>query len=114
VDDHGNPLLGLAFWNPIFFALTAALIGFGWFRGWLTREEVILGIGLLLIPYVGRADEMSMMSQSRFTSVVAPVYVVVGRGLSRLPPPVGWVVFGVFASLLTLWTAMFASGLPLI
>lgn len=114
VDTHGNPLLGLAFWNPIAFVLGVIAVGFGWFRGRLTRAEVVLAAGLLLIPYVSRADEMSMMSQSRFASVVAPVYVVLGRGLGRLHPAAGWAVFGVFASLLTLWTAMFAAAWPLI
>jgi hypothetical protein len=114
VDTHGNPLLGLAFWDPIVFVLAVIAVGFGWLRGWLTRTEVVLAAGLLLIPYVSRADEMSMMSQSRFVSVVAPVYVVLGRGLGRLHPAVGWAVFGVFASLLTLWTALFAAAWPLI
>ena len=36
------------------------------YRGWFTKPETILGIGLLLIPYVTRGDEMSMGSQARF------------------------------------------------
>jgi hypothetical protein len=111
IDD--SPLLGLAFWNPIAFVFALACVGIGWRLGWLTRPEGVLGLGLLFIPYFTRADEMSMVSQSRFGSVVIPVYVVIGRVLSRCPPAVSWVVFAGMSPLLLLWTALFAATWPL-
>jgi hypothetical protein len=112
-DQHGVPMIGIMFWNPIFFAITAAAVAFGWYRGWLTRPEAALGFLLLFIPYVTRADEMSMGSHARFAAVAIPAYVVLGRVLGRLPPFVTWVVFAAFATVLALWSALFAAQWPL-
>ena len=113
VDRHGNPALGLAFWNPIVFVLSAAAVAFGWLRGWLTHAEAALGAGLLLVPYLSRADEMSMVSQARFASVAVPAFVVFGRLLGRLPPAARWAAFALMAAAMALWTALFAAARPM-
>ena len=107
------PLFGLAFWNPILFLLAAVAVIVGGRRGWLTRDEVVLGIGLLLVPYVTRADEMSMGSHARFAAVVVPAYIVLARLLGRLPPVATWIVYVILAALLMLWSALFAARWPL-
>jgi len=111
IDD--SPLLGLAFWNPIAFVFAIACVGIGWWRGWLTRTEAVLGLGLLLIPFVSRGYEMSMISQARFATVAIPVYLVIGRALSRLPPVVSWLAFAAMSPLLFLWTTLFGAARPL-
>jgi hypothetical protein len=103
------PFPGLGFWNPILFLVAVAAVVGGWVRGWLSRFEAILGIGLLLIPYVTRADEMSMGSHARFAAVVIPAYLVLARILGRLPAPVVWIVYASLAVSLILWSALFAA-----
>jgi hypothetical protein len=109
----GDPFFGIMFWNPILFVIAVLSVVYGCCRGWFTKPEAILGIGLLLIPYVTRADEISMGSQARFVSVVVPMYVVLGRLLGRLPPAATWLVFVAMTSLLLLWSALFAAVWPL-
>src|SRR5207249_2578411 len=65
-----NPLFNLSFWNPPLFIIAAALLALGACRRWLPGPEVVLGVGLLVIPYVTRAHEMSMGSHGRFGAVV--------------------------------------------
>lgn len=113
IDRHGNPFLGLAFWNPLLFAGAVAAVGAGWFRGWRTHAESTLGLCLLLVPYLSRADEMSMVSQGRFAAVVVPASVVVGRLLARLPAAGRWAVFAILAGLMGLWAALFTLAWPL-
>lgn len=109
----GNPFVGIMFWNPILFVVAAIAVGVGWYRGWFTKPEAILAVGLLLIPYVTRGDEISMGSQARFVSVLIPMYVVIGRVLGRWPPTAVWAVFIAMASLLLLWSTLFAAFWPL-
>jgi hypothetical protein len=113
IDLHGIPGLGQGFWNPIAVVLALAAVVFGWWRGWLTRTEAVLGLGLVLIPYVSRGHDMSMACQARFVSVAAPAFVVFGRLLNRCPPAVSCVVIALMASLLTVWSAMFGAWWPL-
>ena len=103
------PFPGLGFWNPILFLVAVVAVVAGWVRGWLTQFEAMLGIGLLLIPYVTRADEMSMGSHARFAAVVVPAYLVLARILGRFPAPVTWIVFASLAVSLMLWSALFAA-----
>jgi hypothetical protein len=110
---HGVGALGIQFWNPILFVLAAAAVAVGWRNGWLNRPEVVLGLGLLLVPYLTRADETCMGSQARFAAVVVPAFVVLGRGLARLRPGATWAVFAALGAALAVWTALFAAGWPM-
>lgn len=113
-NDDDNPLLGSAFWNPILFALAGVLVVLGGLRRWISREELILGLGLLLIPYVSRADEQSMLSHARFAAVCLPMYVVMGELLCRVPVFVRLIVFAFLAAGLGLWAQLFAANAPLL
>jgi len=113
IDQCGVPFLGLAFWNPMVFVSGVIAVCLGWHRKWLTPTEGVLGLGLLLIPYVSRADEMSMVSQSRFATVVVPGYVVFGRLLARTPALARLSTFAIMAVLLGVWTSLFARTWPL-
>ena len=107
-------MLGSAFWNPILFAFAGLSVVVGRFKRWITRDETILAAGLLLIPYVTRADEQSMLSHARFAAVVLPMYVVMGEMLVRVPLVVRIVIFGVLAAGLGLWASLFAADAPLL
>jgi len=102
-------LLNLQFWNPIWFSLTCGLVFWGWFRRILTDTESALGAALLLIPYIGRAEEFCMGCQARYATAAIPAIIVLGQLLSGTPAIVraGVVIAGV--SLLTLYSAMFGA-----
>lgn len=77
--------LSLQFANPLYFAATAALVGFGVWRRWVGGLEAVFVAGVLLIPYVTRGYEMGMGSHARYAAVAFPVYLVVGRILAAVP-----------------------------
>jgi hypothetical protein len=96
--------------NPLFFVAAAALVGFGARKRWLSAAEILLGGGLLLIPYVTRGFDTCMASQGRFAAVVFPVYLVLGRLLCGAPLVVSVGVFGLSAVYLAIYSALFAAG----
>jgi len=112
-DENRIALLNLAFWNPTLFVLAVLAVLLGWRRGWLSGDESILGLGLLLIPYLTRADELSMGSHARFASVVIPAFVVLGRVISRLPIAAMVILYAGLAISLLLCSAHFAAHWPL-
>ena len=105
-----EPAYSLAFLNPIVFVLAAVTVIAGGLARWLNRYEVVLAAGLLLIPYVTRAYENSMLSMARFSAAALPCYLVWGRLAAGLPPAVqvgGAAVGGYF---LGVYAALFAAG----
>ncbi len=110
IDRHGNPFFSMFFWNPILFVGTVVLVLFGAYRFWLSGPEVVLGLGLLAIPYLTRAYEMSMASHARFAAVVIPAYLVLGRLLPARPAWVPWSILGGLSMVLLAWSALFAAG----
>ena len=85
--------------NPVYFLLSCAAIAWGGLRRRLTTAELILAVGLLLIPYLTRAYPNSMGSFGRFVAVVIPMYLVFGDWMRRLSA--GWV--GLVAVVLAVW-----------
>jgi hypothetical protein len=98
------------FWNPILFVGAFALVLLGASKGWLSGPETILGAGLLAIPYITRAYEMSMASHGRFAAIVLPAYLVVGRILRSQPKWLSWSAVGLLSVMLMTWSALFAAG----
>ncbi|HVL13339.1 MAG TPA: hypothetical protein VM529_12300 [Gemmata sp.] len=113
IDYHGVPGIGQGFWNPVVLTAAVVFVAVGWGRGVLTRTEGLLGLALLLIPYLSRGHEMSLGSHARFVSVALPSFVVFGRLLARGPGVACGLAFAVMASLLTVWSAMFGAWWPL-
>lgn len=111
-DGLGLGPVGPAFWNPLLFTGAAVAVLVAGRRGWAGGPEAVLGFGLLAVPYLTRADEMSMNSHARFAALVVPVYVVLGRFVAARPA-VGWGLFGVFGTVLAVWTAGFCAGRPM-
>jgi hypothetical protein len=103
-------LLSMRFWNPIYFVAAVALMGVGIWKKWLNQYEILLGIALLLIPYLTRGCEMCMESQGRFVSIVFPIYLVLGQLLARLPAPVAVALIAASALMMAIHAATFAAG----
>jgi hypothetical protein len=110
---HDNPFFSLVLANPILFLFTGALIVTGAAKRWLTGPEIILGIGLLLIPYGGRGYENLMLSTGRFCAVAFPVYIVLGKVLGRMPNHVGILLLTISSFLLNVYSGLFAKGYQL-
>jgi hypothetical protein len=100
--------------NPLYFLVAIASVLYGARRGWLTRAEVLLSLGLILIPYVTRSYEMCMSSQGRFMAVVFPMYIVMGELLSRIPSPWFALIVAPAATLMAIYAALFAAGFVII
>lgn len=107
-----NVFGGMRFFNPLFFGGAAVLIGVGAYRRWLSRKEVLLSAGLLVIPYLTRAYEMCMESHARFAAVVFPVYIVLGHLLARLPRVLALGILGISAVFLAWFAAGYAASRP--
>lgn len=113
-DYVSNPVFSLIFWNPLFFLLAALLLIIGRLKGWLTGAEAVLGAGLLGIPYLTRAHEMSMVSHARFAAMVVPSYIVLARIACRLPPPVIASICGLLAFATGYFAGLFAANYPML
>jgi hypothetical protein len=105
-------IFNLYFANPIYFVLTAGLVGLGAWKGWLSMAEVMLSAALLLIPYLTHAHEACMQSQGRYAAVVFPVYLVLACLLRRVPESVCAGLAAVSGVLLGLYAALFTASYP--
>jgi hypothetical protein len=94
--------------NPIYFVVSLLLMALGTWRRWLNSYEALTGWALLLIPYCTIALETQMMAMARYTTVNAPVYLVLGRLLVQLPYYVRFGLLVLCAPLLALYSALFA------
>jgi len=106
---HDNPLFSMWLANPLLFGLAVFLVVIGAAKGWTTSSELALALGLLLIPYVTRAHEMSMASAGRFIVVVPSVYLTLGQVLSRMSTPLvtALLAFSIFVTVA--YAALFAA-----
>lgn len=112
-EKHGAAALSLLAANPALFAVVVAAVLFGAWKGWLTRYELALSVGLLAIPYVTRAYEMGMSGMGRFAAAVFPFYLVAGRLLCLMPRFAAAVLLGIGAIFLIFYSCLFAAGFPL-
>jgi hypothetical protein len=103
-------LLGPELMNRCFFLLIVALVLLGIARRWINASEASLAAGLLLIPYLTRAQEMCMASSGRFAVVVFPAFLVAGHLLARLPLWSALSVFLASAALLGVYSSLFVAG----
>ena len=108
------PLLNMTFMNPIIFIGTCMLVVLGARKRWLNRTELLLAIGLLTIPYCAQSCRLCMVSEARFASVVAPAYLVAGRLLSCLPTLILVYLCVLSAVGMTIYSAMFSCGYPVL
>jgi hypothetical protein len=95
--------------DRFFFVATVILLVIGGCRRWLSAYELAVAVPLLAIPYVTRAQEMNMASMGRFTSVVVPIYLVLGQLICRIPEPWRLGVLALSGFLLGAYAALFAA-----
>jgi hypothetical protein len=112
VDRDGLFDAGVA--NRLFFLLAWCLMFVGMIRRWLSLREVLLVLGLLLIPYVSHLNEVNMAAAARYASVAFPLYLVAGQLLCRLPThlaaaclSLGGFLLGAYAALFLAWYPVF-------
>jgi hypothetical protein len=103
----------LRFWNPIYFVSAVGLLAIGSAKRWLNRYEVLLGSGLLLIPYVTRGYDFGMCSQARFTTVCFPIYLVLARLIASLPETWRCLVVVLASFQMAMFAALFSANYPL-
>jgi hypothetical protein len=108
----GSPLFNLHLANPLYWLFACGMVMYGALKRWLTANEVTLSAGLLLIPYVLRAQEMGMAGMGRFAAVVFPVYIVMGRLLAKMPPTVAAALLAICGFFLGAYAALFAAWYP--
>ena len=109
-DEHvKNPVFSLSFWNPIYFLLCATSVAYGAKKKWLTIPECLLAAGLLGIPYFLQGHRMLMQGHGRFTCVVFPMFIVLGRLMARWPSSLQAIAFALMAVQLFYWSALFAA-----
>jgi hypothetical protein len=94
--------------NPVYFLATVGLVAVGRWRRWLSVEEFVVALSLLLIPYASRGYYSCMLGQGRYTMVVFPVYLVLGQILARLPRPVSGALLALAGALMAANAALFA------
>lgn len=104
-----QPAWNMWFANPIYFVIAVAAVGFGAWKGWLTRSELVLAAGLLAVPYLAQGYRNCMASQARYASLVIPMYLVFGQLLERLPKWARAIVVGLSGLLMALYAGMFGN-----
>jgi hypothetical protein len=111
----GRPRNGLVDWlnirliNVAYFLLAVGMITVGSIKKWLTRDEIILSLFLLLIPLCTNGIVQGLTSHARFIAVIFPIYIVMGRLLYKM----GWqgstLVFCFMAIFLFIYSTQFAA-----
>jgi hypothetical protein len=112
--DQVNALFSLRFANPLYLLAAVALLVIGWKNRWLDGYELALAAGLIAIPYVGRGYDFATASQGRFTAVVFPIYLVLGRLLEAMPQPLAMLLVVTSALFLIAYSMLFSAGYPYI
>jgi hypothetical protein len=75
-------------------------------------SELVLGLGLVAIPYLTRSYEMSMASRGRFAAAVVVNYLVLGRLPARAGPVTVAAICTLLGLSLCICTALYAADYP--
>jgi hypothetical protein len=109
LDWTNNPIFSLLFANGLFYVTAITLVTAAFFSRNLSQLELVLCLGLLVIPYWTRAHEMSMGAFGRFAAVAFPLYLTLAVIVAThrfaqavLPPLQGAWLFG--------FSALYAAG----
>jgi hypothetical protein len=107
-DRQDNPFFSLYLADPFYFFLAIVLVTVGAWRRWLTTGETLVSTGLLVMPFILKCFETDMEGFARYSSVALPIYIVLGKALSRIPGPLAMVFFVISGVFLALYSALFA------
>lgn len=108
-DPYLDPPFSLAWANPAYFGLALGALVIGAWRRWLTAAEVLLALGLVLIPYLTRGYYACMLAHGRYVAAAFPLYLVAGHVLARLGPTVAAAVLAISGCLMAAYAALFAA-----
>jgi hypothetical protein len=111
---HRWPVFSLCAANPLYFVGTCGLLLWGARQRWLTAAELLLAVGLVLVPYSSRGYEMCMISTGRFMAVIFPVHLVLGNEFVRWPAPLVAGLLAASGTFVLIYAALFAAGYPLL
>lgn len=103
-DTHHSFLFSLRPYDAGFFLLAVGLTAVGAVRGWLSGREVLVAVGLLLIPYCTNGYATYMNSMGRYSTVAVPIYLVMARALRGIPEPLAAALVGVSGFFLGAYT----------
>lgn len=104
---NGFPLFSMQFMNPVFVLTSWIVIGWGVYRRQLSAKEILLSLGLVMIPYLTHNYRSCCTAEGRLACVIFPFYIVLGQNLSRLPRCVAIIVFTMMGMLLSIYSALF-------
>jgi hypothetical protein len=111
-DPGADPISSIRAFDPLIFVVAVLLMLIGWQKRWLQRGELLLSIGLIGIPWLIHAYPAVMHSQARYTVVVYPAWIVAGRLISSAGQPLAMFAITVLATILSLWSSLFATWYP--
>ena len=104
-----NPLFSLWFWNGVYFVTCVGIVAYGARKKLITTHEWLLSAGLLAIPYALQGHRMMMLGHGRFTCVVFPAFIVLGKLMAKWPAAATNVVLALMGIQLFYWSALFAA-----
>jgi hypothetical protein len=113
LDYHSNPIFSMSIANPLFFLFTATAVLYGTWKRWLSYSECVLAFALLGIPYATKGYDYCLASGGRFAAAAVPMYVVLGRRLTFVPPRLTIAILSLNAAFLGFLAALFAAGFPI-
>lgn len=107
-DRQGMPLFSLYLADPVYFISTSLLVLMGGLKRWLNTSEILLAIGLIIMPILFKCHETDMEGFGRYAISVVPVYLVIGRALCHMPAPMVAGIFCVSGFTMAAYAALFA------
>lgn len=72
--------------NRIYWALTLITVIVCFWKKWITQDEFLVSLGLLLIPYATKGYENAMLSHGRFAAIIYPAFIV----FNKIPKYLAW------------------------
>jgi hypothetical protein len=111
-DVQGNPLFSLILVNPLYLLAAVTLLAVGVGKRWLTGPEIAAALFLLLISYIFKGGANYMEAMARFTAVVFPLYLVLGRLLASVSAPLVAGAAALSGFFLATYSALFAAWFP--
>jgi hypothetical protein len=93
--------------NPLYILAAIALLAVGVRNRWLNVYETLTSLGLLLIPYWTLGYEGQMTGMARYVVVIVPLYLVLGRLLTRLPSALAACLLALSGFFLAAYAALF-------
>ncbi len=109
ISGSDNALLSIRSSDSVYFVIAAGLTILGAFKRWLTYAETLTSAILLLIPYATIGYEQYMQSMARYSAAAAPIYIVMGMILSKIPTPIAGAIAGICGLLMGVYAALFSA-----